>query len=78
MANDKLSRQYQPVATKNIVPTDSVDIFAIAVVRSWHENYALAVTPHRHRHRIPNHCKVVAHPVLGGLHHEYGLLAKAA
>lgn len=38
----------------------------------------LPVTPHRHRHRIPNHCKVVAHPVLGGLHHEYGLLAKAA
>ncbi len=38
----------------------------------------LPVTPHKHRHRIPNHCKVVAHPVLGGLHHEYGLLAKAA
>ena len=38
----------------------------------------LPVTPHRHRHRTPNHCKVVAHSVLGGLHHEYGLLAKAA
>jgi hypothetical protein len=27
------------VATKNIVPTDTVDIFAIAVVRSRRENY---------------------------------------
>ena len=39
---------------------------------------ALHVTPHKHRHRIPNHCKVVAHPILGGLHHDDGLLAKAA
>jgi len=39
---------------------------------------ALPVTPHEHRHRVPNHLKVVAHPVLGGLHHEYGLVAKAA
>jgi putative transposase len=31
-----------------------------------------------HRHRIPNHLKVMAHPILGGLHHEYGLLPKAA
>jgi transposase InsO family protein len=38
----------------------------------------LPVTPNKHRHRIPSHLKVVAHPVLGGLHHEYGLLAKAA
>ena len=38
----------------------------------------LPVKPHRHRHRIPNHCKVVAHPVLGGLHHEYSLVPKAA
>ena len=38
----------------------------------------LPVTPHEHRHRIPSRCKVVAHPILGGLHHEYGLLAKAA
>ena len=38
----------------------------------------LPVKPHRHRHRIPNHCKVVAHPVLGGLHHEYSLIPKAA
>lgn len=27
------------VATKNFVPTDCVDIFSIAVVRSTHENY---------------------------------------
>ena len=38
----------------------------------------LPVTPQIHRHRIPNHLKVVTHPVLGGLHHEYGLLPKAA
>ena len=38
----------------------------------------LPVTPHKHRHRIPSHRKIVAHPILGGLHHEYGLLAKAA
>jgi hypothetical protein len=38
----------------------------------------LPVTPNKHRHRIPNHCKVVGHPVLGGLHHEYGLVAEAA
>jgi transposase InsO family protein len=38
----------------------------------------LPVTPHEHRHRIPNHLKVIAQPVLGGLHHEYGLVAKAA
>ena len=38
----------------------------------------LPVTPHEHRHRIPGHCKVVAHPVPGGIHHEYRLVAKAA
>ena len=29
----------QAVATKNIVPTDPVDIIAIAVLWSWLENY---------------------------------------
>ena len=38
----------------------------------------LPVTPREQRHRIPSRCKIVAHPILGGLHHEYGLLAKAA
>ncbi len=38
----------------------------------------LPVTPHKCRHRIPHNCKVAAHPVLGGLHHEYGLVAQAA
>jgi putative transposase len=38
----------------------------------------LPVAPQTHRHRIPNHLKVVAHPILGRLHHEYGLLPKAA
>jgi len=37
----------------------------------------LPATPHKHRHRIPDHLKVVAHPVLGALHHEYGFVEKA-
>ena len=31
-----------------------------------------------HRHRLPVHLHVVARPILGGLHHEYRLEAKAA
>jgi transposase InsO family protein len=38
----------------------------------------LPVTPHKHRHTIPGSLKIVANPVLGGLHHEYGLVPKAA
>ena len=38
----------------------------------------LPVSPLQHRHRIPDHLKVVVHPILGGLHHEYSLLPKAA
>jgi putative transposase len=38
----------------------------------------LPVALQTHRHRIPNHLKVMANPILGGLHHEYGLLPKAA
>ena len=26
-----------------------------------------------HRHRIPNHQRVVVRPILGGVHHDYGL-----
>jgi len=37
----------------------------------------LPFTPHIHRRRIPSHCKVVARPILAGLHHEYSLAAKA-
>ena len=40
--------------------------------------FELPVTPHEHRHLIPDHLKVVAHPVLGGFHHEYSLVSKAA
>ena len=31
-----------------------------------------------HRHRLPNGHRVTLHPVLGGLHHEYGLEKEAA
>jgi len=37
----------------------------------------LLVTLQEHRHRIPDHLKVVGHPVLGGLHHEYEIVTKA-
>jgi putative transposase len=30
------------------------------------------------RHRLPAHCRVVTRPILGGLHHEYGLKPQAA
>ena len=39
---------------------------------------ALPVTPHEHRHIVPGYLKVVAHPILGGLHHEYGLVPETA
>ena len=37
---------------------------------------ALPVPPLKHRHIIPGYLNVVAHPVLGGLHHEYGLVPR--
>ncbi len=33
----------------------------------------LPVIPQTHRHRLPADVRVIAHPVLGGLHHEYAL-----
>jgi transposase InsO family protein len=39
---------------------------------------ALPVSLHEHRHRLPANLCVAARPVLGGLHHEYRLDAKAA
>jgi hypothetical protein len=38
----------------------------------------LPASPPLHRHRIPDNLEVVVHPILGGLHHEYSLLPKAA
>jgi len=38
----------------------------------------LPVTPHKYRHRIPSHLKVVVYPDLSGLHGEYCLVPKAA
>ena len=38
----------------------------------------LPVTPQTHRHRLPADRRVIAHPVLGGLHHEYALEKIAA
>ena len=31
-----------------------------------------------HRHRLPKHLRVVAHLILGGLHHDYQLVEKVA
>ena len=39
---------------------------------------ALPVSLHEHRHRLPAYLCVAARPILGGLHHEYRLDAKAA
>jgi hypothetical protein len=30
------------------------------------------------RHQLPGHLQVIAHPILGGVHHEYQLEEKAA
>jgi putative transposase len=38
----------------------------------------LPVTPQEHRHHIPKHLQVVGHPILGSLHHEYGLVQRVA
>ena len=37
----------------------------------------LPVKPHAHRHRLPPGSRVVARPVLSGLHHEYRLVKAA-
>jgi putative transposase len=39
---------------------------------------SLPVSPQEHRRHVPKHLRVVGHPILGGLHHEYRLEAKAA
>ena len=39
---------------------------------------SLPVPRHVHRHYLPPHMRVVARSILGGLHHEYALEAKAA
>jgi putative transposase len=38
----------------------------------------LPVPLHGFRHRLPTHVRVVTRPILGGLHHEYGLQPQAA
>jgi transposase InsO family protein len=38
----------------------------------------LPVTLHVHRHQLPPHLQVVVQPILGGLHHVYGLAEQAA
>jgi putative transposase len=39
---------------------------------------SVPVPPQAHRHCMPEHLRVVAHPILGGLYQEYGLEKKAA
>ena len=39
---------------------------------------SLPVPPQAHRHHVSKHLRVVGYPILGGLHHEYRLEAKAA
>jgi putative transposase len=39
---------------------------------------SLPVPRHVHRHRLPEHLRVVAHPILGGLHHAYALEKQVA
>jgi putative transposase len=39
---------------------------------------SLPVSLQAHRHRLPEHLQVVVRPILGGLHHDYGLEKKAA
>jgi putative transposase len=34
---------------------------------------SLPVPRQAHRHRLPEHLRVQAHPILGGLHHDYQL-----
>jgi putative transposase len=38
----------------------------------------LPTPQHAHRHRLPERLRIVTRPILGGLHHEYGLEEKAA
>jgi transposase InsO family protein len=38
----------------------------------------LPVQLQAHRHRLPDGLRVVTHPILGGLHHEYGRTEEAA
>src|SRR5712692_8428737 len=39
---------------------------------------ALPVALHAHRHRLPDHLRVVTRPILGGLHHAYELTEEVA
>ena len=38
----------------------------------------LPVSLQAHRHRLPEHLRVVPHPILGSLHYEYGLEKQVA
>jgi transposase InsO family protein len=76
-----------------VMPLSENHLRRLLQKRVWHDNAgrphmalepgipqppaSLPVPRHLYRHRLPAHFHVVAHPILGGVPHEYRLEAKA-